>query len=235
MAHIAPTTPYCWCPEYTIRVVPQRIQVVFLDEAHPMGTDYLAPDIDEAEDFCEALNRQLDVSPARALEIADAYIQSKDGAPLLLKPADFTMPDRTTILSAVQELLVPAYRTLSGAIAAPEEGEETVTAEMVSDTAHVFDRLVTELEDNIVYQGRHIEEMKQSPHLWEGLDTRLYRGGELLRHFRIVRDTYAEVREEFCRHYEVLTQRTIEFAPYFPPPHPTLSRVSAETTGRAPG
>ena len=234
MAHIAPTTPYCWCPEYTIRVVPQRIHVVFLDEPHPLGTDYLAPDIDEAEDFCEALNHQLNVSPARALEIADAYLQSREGAPLLLKPADFPMPDRTAILNAVQEL-VPVYRSLSEAISAPEEGEETATAEMVSDTAHVFDRLVTELEDNIVYQSRHIDEMNRSPHLWEGLETRLYRAGEVLRHFQIVRDTYAEVRDEFCSHYEAITRRKIEFAPYFPPPRPTLSRVSAETEGRVPG
>ena len=222
MAHVDPSTPYCFIPEYTLRTIAQRICIAFEQQPEVVGTDQLAPNVDEAEDFCNKLNLQRGVMPSQSIEIAAAYIEAINGAPILLKPADFDHLDKSTVLEGVREI-VPLWDDIAKAID-PDGANPSITRDLVSETATMFDRLLAETEDQIVYQKRHLEQLSQYPHLWDSIDFRKSRAGELVIHFETVRGHFREVLTELCTHYKDLTGEEIIFAPYFPPPPPIQSR-----------
>ena len=222
MAHIDPSTPYCFVPEYTLRTVAQHICIAFEHQPEVIGTDQLAPNIDEAEDFCNKLNAQRAITPDRSIEIAAAYIEAINGAPILLKPADFEYLDKNAVLDGVREI-VPLWDDIAKAID-PDGADPSITSDLVSQTATMFDRLLAETDDQIVYQRRHLEELSRFPHLWDTVDFRKWRAGELVVHFETVRAHFQGVLAELCNHYKQMTGSEITFAPYFPPPPPIQSR-----------
>lgn len=222
MAHIDPSTPYCFIPEYTLRTVAQRICIAFEHQAEVIGTDQLAPNIDEAEDFCNKLNAQRGITPNQSIEIAAAYIEAIHGAPILLKPADFEHLDKNSVLEGVRDI-VPLWDDIAKAID-PDGADPSITSDLVSETATMFDRLLAETDDQIVYQKRHLEQLSRFPHLWDTIDFRKWRAGELVVHFETVRGHFQDVLTELCDHYKHITGAEITFAPYFPPPPPIQSR-----------
>ncbi len=222
MAHIDPSTPYCFVPEYTLRTIAQRICIAFEHQPEVIGTDQLAPNIDEAEDFCDKLNRPHDIAPDRSIEIAAAYIDTVNGAPILLKPADFEHLDKAAMREGVKEI-IPLWQDIAKAVD-PDGDDASMSREMVSQTATMFDRLLAETDDQLVYQRRHLAELTRFPHAWDTIDFRQWRAGELVRHFEAVREHIHDVLTELCNQYKAMTGTEITFAPYFPPPPPIQSR-----------
>ena len=222
MAHIDPSTPYCFVPEYTLRTIAQRICIAFEHQPEVIGTDQVSPNIDEAEDFCNTLNGQRGITPHESIEIAAAYIDTINGAPILLKPADFKHLDKPAMLEGVKEI-IPLWQDIAQAVD-PDGDDASMSSDMVSQTATMFDRLLAETDDQLVYQKRHLAELTRFPQTWDTIDFRKWRAGELVRHFEIVREHIHAALAALCRHYQEMTGAEITFAPYFPPPPPIQSR-----------
>ena len=233
MPSIDPSVRYVWCPEYTLRSVPQRLFIAWENEAHAIGTDYIAPNIDEAELVCTDLNKPLGHdSHKQWLRIATSYIQiTAKGAPVLLKQPEFKPWDRDAALQALDEFL-PAYRETLRSLG-PDTETETEhpdpSADMLGELARTLDRFVAETDDNIGVQRRHLDALQADPGAWEpDSNFRIFRAGELLRHFESVREPLVELRAKACDTYEIVTGHTLQLPPDMPPPDPGAQAAIAE-------
>lgn len=232
MASIDPSVRYVWCPEYTLRSVPQRLFITWENQPHAIGTDYIAPNIDEAELVCTDLNKPLGHdSHKQWLRIAATYIQiTAKGAPVLLKEPEFKPWDRDAALHALDEFL-PAYRDAVRSLAPdPETEAPDPTADMLADLARTLDRLVAETDDNIGVQRAHLDALQADPGAWEpDPNFRIFRAGHLLRHFESVRSPLAELRAKASDTYEIVTGHTLQLPPDMPPPDPAAQAAIAES------
>ena len=221
MPLIDPSVPYCWCPEYTIQRVPQRLMLTWDDNPDAVGTDYYAPNIDDAELVASELNQRLGYEhPDEWREVAAAYIQQTcNGAPILLTPARFEPWDADAADKALQAFL-PSYGDITEPLNLFESRPE-LSENLLRDLANQLEQLKAETDDNIAFQLQHYEELRKNPELWteqeqEPYPLRLHRARELLRHFRIVSERFAELRNKVTTAYQELTGDELEFAPDFP-------------------
>ena len=221
MPHIDPSIPYCWCPEYTIERVPQRLMITWDDNPQAVGTDYYAPNIDDAELVANELNQRLGYEHLDEWrEVADAYIQQTcNGAPILLTPAQFEPWDADAADKALRAFL-PSYGDITEPLNLFETRAE-IPESLLRDLAHQLEQLKAETDDNIAFQQQHYEELRKNPELWreqaQDLYTlRVHRARELLRHFRIVSERFAELRTKVAAAFQDLTGDELEFAPDFP-------------------
>jgi hypothetical protein len=229
VANVDPRTPYCFCAEYTLEQVPQRIHLVFQGEPRPIGTDFLAGNIDEAEDFCDALNLQLGLNPEQTAEISATYInETCNGAPVLLRPADFKPWDREKAINGIDEFL-PLYDEISKITSDDPEEQTNNNAEMIAHVAQTFDNLASQAGDNIALQLRHFEELKENPETWSNPDMRIHRAGELLRYLRSIQKQLADLRDRTVENYQRLTGEMPNLTPDFQPTGAGPTLVSAET------
>ena len=217
MPHIDPSIPYCWCPEYTIRSVPQRLNLVWADTPEPVGTDYFTPNIDDAELIVDDLNKRLGYENRDAwLPIAATYIEiTCQGAPILLKPAEYRAPDSQDAGDALR-IFLPAYTDVTEPLDLFDTRAELST-NFLAELATSLDQLLAETEDNVAFQQHHFEELRKNPELWgDHIKLRQHRAGELLRHFRTVAEHFTGMRTQIAETYQELTGEPLQFAPSFP-------------------
>lgn len=228
MPSIDPSVRYVWCPEYTLRSVPQRLFIAWENEPHAIGTDYIAPNIDEAELVCTDLNKPLGHETHKHwLRIAGTYISvTARGAPVLLKPAEFKAWDRDAALKALDDFL-PDYRAAVQSLH-PESDLPDPSADMLAELARTLDRLVAATDDNIGVQRTHHEALQANPDAWEPQpDFRIHRAGALLHHFESVRGSLDELRAKACDTYEIVTGTPLQLPPDMPPPDASAQAAMA--------
>ena len=229
MANVDPTTPFCFCPEYTLQQVPQRIHLVFQGEPDPIGTDFLAPNIDEAEDFADSLNLRIGLNAEQTAPIVATYINvTCKGAPILLTPANFKPFDREKAVAGADELL-PFVDHISQITAHTPEERTTSNAEMIAHFAQHLDNLASQTRDNAAVQADHLNDLKANPEVWSNPETRIHRAGEILRHLRTVQQHWTDLRDRTVQNYEKLTGNKPNLTPDFEPTGAGPTPVSAET------
>ena len=215
------SVPYVWCPEYTLRSVAQRILIVWNDDPRPVGTDYHAPNIDEAELVCTDLNKPLGYEDHQQwLPIAATYIRvTAKGAPVLLKAPDFKPWDRDAAMKAVDDF-IPAYEEITKTLA-QDPAASDLTADMLGELARVLDGCVAETDDNIALQQMHVAALADNPARWEPHHRfRTTRAGNLLEYFNTVRKSLDTLRAKASDTYEIVAQKPLELAPDFAPRTP---------------
>lgn len=230
MALIDPSVRYAWCPEYTLRRVPQRLMVVWLDNPKPVGTDFLSPNIDDAELVADELNLQLGFPDRDAWRpLADAYInETCNGAPILLKAADFAPFDEAAADKGLQTFL-PAY----GDIAQPLQLSDSLpelSASLLTELAYTFDQLSAETDDNLAFQRHHLETLRNNPGAWTHAKLRIHRAEQLLEHYRTVGEHFVRLRTKIAAAHQELTGEDIEFAPNFPARPEAQADLAAATS-----
>ena len=216
-----PTVPYVWCPEYTLRSVAQRLLIVWNGDPRPVGTDYHAPNIDEAELVCTDLNKPLGYEDHQQwLPVAATYIKvTARGAPVLLRPPDFKSWDRDGAMKAVDDF-IPAYGEITKTLAQDPSASD-LTADMLGELARILDGCVAETDDNIALQQTHLAALKSNPGRWEPDPRfRAVRGGHLLEYFNTVRKSLDALRAKACDTYELVAGEPLELAPDFAPRSP---------------
>ena len=217
MPQFDPTIPYCWCPEYTVRSVAQRLNLVWTDTPQPIGTDWLAPNIDDAELIADDLNKRLGYENRDAWRpIAAAYIDvTCQGAPILLEQAQYSTPDTQAAGDALRTFL-PAYSDIAEPLRLFDTRAE-LSVNLLRALADTLDKLAAETDDNVAIQRQHFEDLRKNPELWgDHIDFRIHRAGELLRHFRTVTDQFTALRDQVADTYQELAGERLEFAPSFP-------------------
>ena len=221
MPHIDPSIPYCWCPEYTIQRVPQRLMLTWDDNPQAVGTDYYAPNIDDAELVASEVNQRLGYKHHDEwLEVAGAYIkQTCNDAPILLTPGQFEPWDADAADNALQVFL-PSYGNITAPLNLFESRPE-ISETLLRDLGHQLEQLKAETDDNIAFQYQHYEELRKNPELWKEqaqdlYKLRVHRARQLLRHFRIVSEHFTELRTKVATAFQDLTGDELEFAPDFP-------------------
>ena len=231
MANVDPKTLYCWCPEYTIQQVPQHLLIVFEGQPRPIGTDFLSGNIDEAEDFCDSMNIQLHLNPEEAERIASTYVaETRAGAPILLRPADFQPWNREKALAGLDNML-PAFEEVASLVSSDPAHRHQANAEMVADIGQMFDNLSSQAGDNAALQVHHLQDLQENPEIWTNPQPRIHRAGELLRHLRSVEKQLADLRDRALQTYETITGVPLALTPDFHPTSAGPTLVSAETGG----
>ena len=232
VASVDPQTLYCWCPEYTIQQVMQPIFIVFEGEARPIGTDFVCGNIDEAEEFCEKMNVQLQLDTEQAERIASTYIrETRDGAPILLRSADFKPWNREQALEGLDQFL-PAFEEVATLVSSDPAQRNQANAEMVADVAQMFDNLASQAGDNSELQAQHLNDLKANPENWSDSDFRIhrfriFRAEEHLRYLQSVQEQLTDLRNRATTTYQTITGEPLALTPDFTSAGPSL--VSAET------